>query len=153
ASRRKDEFLAMLAHELRNPLGPIRNAVQVLRLRGPADAAAEPVRELIDRQGAHLARLVDDLLDVSRISPGKSLLRREQFDLVPLVRAALEDHRAMLEEAGLALTAELPGQPLWVAGDPTRLAQVVGNLLHNTRKFTDRGGRVTVRLAANGGAA
>ncbi len=148
ADRRKDEFLAMLAHELRNPLAPIRNAVQVLRQHGTPGPEAELVRDIIDRQVAHLARLVDDLLDVSRISRGKILLRQERLDLVPLVRTAVEDHRAMLEAAGLTLTAELPERPLWLAGDPTRLAQVVGNLLHNTRKFTDPGGRVTVRLTA-----
>ena len=153
ADRRKDEFLAMLAHELRNPLAPIRNSVQVLKLLGLPDARLELARDMIDRQVTHLARLVDDLLDVSRITRGKILLRKERLDLVPLVRSAVEDHRALLEGTGLELSAQLPNGPVSVAGDPTRLAQVVGNLLHNANKFTDAGGRVSVRLEADGGAA
>jgi PAS domain S-box-containing protein len=149
AARRKDEFLAMLAHELRNPLAPIRNATQVIKLLGPAEPSLAKAREMIDRQVSHLARLVDDLLDVSRITRGKVLLRKEWLDLVPLVRSAVEDHRGLLEGTGLTLSAELPESPLWVEGDPTRLAQVVGNLLHNANKFTDAGGRVNVRLAAS----
>jgi PAS domain S-box-containing protein len=148
ADRRKDEFLAMLAHELRNPLAPIRNATQVIKLIGPADPNLAKARDMIDRQVAHVARLVDDLLDVSRITRGKILLRKERLHLVPLVRAAVEDHRALLEGTGLTLSVELPAGPLWVEGDPTRLAQVVGNLLHNANKFTDAGGHVAVRLAA-----
>ena len=103
---------------------------------------------MIDRQVTHLARLVDDLLDVSRISRGKVLLRKERLDLVPLVRTAVGDHRAVLEATGLRLVVDLPERPIWVEGDPTRLMQVVGNLLQNARKFTDAGGPVTVRLAA-----
>ncbi len=148
ADRRKDEFLAMLAHELRNPLAPIRNAVGVLKLVGSTDGQAGRARGMIERQVAHLARLVDDLLDVSRISRGKILLRKERADLVALVRAAIEDHRPLLENAGLTLLVELPDRPLWVLGDPTRLSQVVGNLLHNANKFTDAGGTVVVRLEA-----
>ncbi|HYT91820.1 MAG TPA: PAS domain S-box protein, partial [Gemmataceae bacterium] len=146
ADRRKDEFLAMLAHELRNPLAPIRNAVQVLKLLGGPEPTLAQARAMIDRQVAHMARLVDDLLDVSRITRGKILLRKEPLDLVPLVRAAAEDHRSLLEGTGLKLTVELPERPLWVEGDPTRLAQVVGNLLHNANKFTDPGGQVVVCL-------
>jgi PAS domain S-box-containing protein len=155
ANRSKDEFLAMLAHELRNPLAPIRNAVQVLKLIGPSDANRTQAQEMIDRQVGHMARLVDDLLDVSRITRGKILLRKEPLDLVPLVRAAVEDHRPLLERAGLKLSLELPDDPLWTEGDPTRLAQIVGNLLHNAGKFTDVGGQVAVRLVreAEGGAA
>ena len=148
ADRRKDDFLAVLAHELRNPLAPIRNAVQVMKLIGPADADVCLARDVIDRQVAHLARLVDDLLDVSRISRGKVLLRAERLDLVPLVRAAVGDHRPLLESTGLRLVVDLPDRPIWVQGDPTRLLQVTGNLLQNARKFTDPGGTVTVRLAA-----
>src|SRR5262249_45308841 len=151
ADRRKDEFLAMLAHELRNPLAPIRNAVEVLKLVGPADAPLAQARDMIDRQAAHMARLVDDLLDVSRITRGKVLLRKERPDLVPLVRVAAEDHRILLEATGLKLSVDLPDHSLWVEGDPTRLAQVVGNLLHNANKFTDAGGRVAVRLEAEPG--
>jgi PAS domain S-box-containing protein len=149
ADRRKDDFLAMLAHELRNPLGPIRTATEVLKLIGPAEPILTQARDMIQRQVAHMARLVDDLLDVSRISRGKILLRRERFDLAPLVRSAVEDHRPMLEGTGLTLSAELANGPLWVEGDPTRLSQVIGNLLHNANKFTDAGGNVHVRLDAD----
>ena len=148
ADRRKDDFLAVLAHELRNPLAPIRNAVHVMKLIGPGDADLCQARDVIDRQVTHLARLVDDLLDVSRISRGKVLLRAERLDLVPLVRTAVGDHRPLLESTGLRLVVDLPDRPIWVQGDPTRLLQVAGNLLQNARKFTDPGGTVTVRLAA-----
>ena len=148
ADRRKDDFLAMLAHELRNPLAPIRNAAQVLKLAGPHRPELMQVRDIIERQVAHLARLVDDLLDVSRISRGKILLRRERLDLAPLVRTAAEDQRPLLEGAGLKLLVETTEAPLWVMGDPTRLVQMVGNLLNNAGKFTDAGGLVAVRLAA-----
>jgi PAS domain S-box-containing protein len=150
ADRRKDEFLAMLAHELRNPLAPIRNAVQVLKMLGGPQPRGEAVHDIIERQVTHLVRLVDDLLDVSRITRGQVLLRKERLDLVPLVGAAAEDRRPLLEGTGLRLAMELPDHPLWVEGDPTRLAQVVGNLLHNAHKFTDAGGLVTVRLRADG---
>jgi signal transduction histidine kinase/ActR/RegA family two-component response regulator len=149
AGRRKDEFLAMLAHELRNPLAPIRNAVEVMKLMGPPEPRLQRVREMIDRQVAHMARLVDDLLDVSRITRGKILLRKEKIDLVPLVRAAVEDHRSLLENTGLTFQLQVPDQALWTEGDPTRLAQVVGNLLHNANKFTDAGGAVVVRLTVD----
>ena len=145
--RRKDEFLAMLAHELRNPLAPIRNAVQVLRLIGIKEPPLLQARDMIDRQVTHMARLIDDLLDMSRLSRGKILLRKERVDLVTLVRATVEDYRSILEATGLQLQERLPAGPLWAYGDPTRLAQVVGNVLHNANKFTDAGGRVTVELA------
>jgi signal transduction histidine kinase len=147
--RRKSEFLAMLAHELRNPLAPVRNAVQVMRLVGGGDPALVRAREIIDRQVTHMARLIDELLDMSRLSRGKILLRTGPLDLVPLVRATVEDHRSILEEAGLKLQVSLPDRPLWVLGDPTRLAQVVGNVLQNAQKFTDAGGQVTVTLSAS----
>ena len=148
ADRRKDEFLAMLAHELRNPLAPIRNAVEVMRRIGPEEPRLRETREMIDRQVAHMAHLVDDLLDVSRISRGKILLRTEPLDLTALVGATVEDHRSLLETHGLRLTLELPAEPVWVTGDATRLSQVVGNLLQNSSKFTNPGGRVEIRLAA-----
>jgi signal transduction histidine kinase/CheY-like chemotaxis protein len=153
ADRRKDEFLAMLSHELRNPLAPIRNAVAVLRLRGADAATVNWAREVVERQSAHLARLVDDLLDASRITRRKVRLRPERLDLSALVRATCEDHRGGLDAAGLALEVEAPPGPVWVEGDRTRLAQVLGNLLGNAAKFTDRGGRVTVRLTAADGRA
>ena len=144
--RRKDEFLAMLAHELRNPLAPIRNAVQVLRLMGLKEAPLLQARDMIDRQVTHMARLIDDLLDMSRLSRGKILLRKERLDLVHLVRATVEDYRGLLEKTGLTLEARLPDGPLHTFGDPTRLAQVLGNALHNANKFTDAGGHVLVEL-------
>ncbi len=155
ADRRKDAFLAMLAHELRNPLAPVRNAVGVLKMIGPGDPALEQARGMIERQVAHMAHLIDDLLDVSRIARGKILLRRQPLDLAGLVRAAVEDHRPLLETTGLKLVTDFPESPLPMLGDPTRLAQVVGNLLQNAGKFTDAGGVVEVRLAAepDGGAA
>ncbi len=146
ADRRKDQFLAMLAHELRNPLGPIRNAVQILKLVGAPDETAAQARAMIDRQVSHMARLIDDLLDVSRISRGKVLLRKERCDLTEIVRITTEDYRGILEATGLQLSVELPEQPFWIEGDRTRLAQVLGNLLHNANKFTDAGGKVSVRL-------
>jgi PAS domain S-box-containing protein len=149
ADRRKDDFLAMLAHELRNPLGPIRNAAHALRLIGLSTPEVEQARDLIERQVAHMARLIDDLLDVSRISRGKILLRKQPIDLSALVQATVDDHRPLLEGFGLSVTIELE-TPLLAEGDPTRLAQVVGNLLHNAGKFTDSGGSVAVRLRANG---
>ena len=147
ADRHKDAFLAMLAHELRNPLGPVRNAVQVLKQLGPADPTLQEARAMIDRQVAHMARLVDDLLDATRIAQGKILLRFEPCDLATIARQTAEDFRSVLEGSGVRLTVEAPPAPVWVNGDATRLAQIVGNLLHNAHKFTNPGGSVTVRLA------
>jgi signal transduction histidine kinase len=147
ADRAKDDFLAMLAHELRNPLAPIRNAVEILRRLTPPEPRLTRAHEIIDRQVSHQAHLLDDLLDVSRITRGKIDLRRERLDLVQLVRDAAEDSRGLLDAAGLALSLELPAAPIWTEGDPVRLAQVMGNLLQNAAKFTDAGGQVTVRLA------
>jgi signal transduction histidine kinase/CheY-like chemotaxis protein len=148
ADRRKDQFLAMLAHELRNPLAPIRNAVQLMQQLGPAEPPLVRVREVIARQVAHQARLLDDLLDVSRISRGKIQLRREPLEFARLVGDVVEDHRRVLETAGLTVYLELPEERVWMEGDPTRLAQVVGNLLGNAAKFTEPGGQVRVRLVA-----
>jgi PAS domain S-box-containing protein len=146
ASRHKDEFLATLAHELRNPLAPIRNALQILRLRGGDPTTRGWAGDVLERQVGHLTRLVDDLLDVSRITRRKIVLQRQRVDLARLVRVAAEDHRAALEGAGLGLELDLPPTALWVEGDATRLAQVLDNLLSNAGKFTPPGGRVTVRL-------
>src|SRR5262249_54761774 len=146
ADRRKDEFLAVLGHELRNPLAPIRNALEVLRLRGNDQATLEWLQGILERQVGHLTRLVDDLLEVSRIARGKVTLQRRRLDLAALVADTVEDHRTALEDAGLVVTLDRPAGPVWVEGDPTRLAQVVGNLLNNARKFTDAGGRVSARV-------
>jgi signal transduction histidine kinase/ActR/RegA family two-component response regulator len=148
ADRAKTEFLAMLAHELRNPLAPIRNAVELLKRIGPPEPRLIRIREIIDRQVSHQAHLLDDLLDVARISRGQIRLRRDRLDLVPLVADATEDSRGVLEDAGLHFSVELPGAPVWVNGDPTRLAQIVANLLRNAAKFTDPGGQVILRLEA-----
>ncbi|HYU35892.1 MAG TPA: chemotaxis protein CheB [Thermoanaerobaculia bacterium] len=148
AARHKDEFLAMLGHELRNPLAPIRNCLFVLNMPNVNEAQTQRALATLDRQVVHLTRLVDDLLDVSRISQGKILLRKERLDLVELVRSTVEDHRGALTAAGLGLEVELPAEALWVSGDPTRLSQSVGNILHNALKFTDRGGRVRVTVKA-----
>jgi len=149
ASRRKDEFLAMLGHELRNPLAPIKNASYILARAHSHDARSVRATEIIDRQVTHLARIVDDLLEVSRIARGKISLERETTDWGDIVRETAEDYRAEFQVRGLELSVELPDAPVWVRGDRTRLAQVVGNLLANAQRFTDRGGRVAVRLAAD----
>ncbi|HJX27575.1 MAG TPA: ATP-binding protein [Thermoanaerobaculia bacterium] len=146
ADRRKDEFLAILAHELRNPLAPIRSSAEILRRLGSTDPQVERAVRRIDRQASHMVRLVDDLLDLSRISRGKILLREERVDLVALARTTAEDHHALFEDAGITLATELPEEAVWVQGDATRLSQILGNLLQNARKFTDQGGHVTVRL-------
>jgi signal transduction histidine kinase len=150
ANRQKDEFLAVLGHEMRNPLAPVQNALHVLALRGDDPATLGWAREVIQRQVRHLKRMVDDLLDVSRIARGKVSIQRERLDLAQLVRTTAEDRQGNLAESGLTLQMDLPGAPVWVDGDPTRLAQVVGNLLNNAVKFTDPGGRVAVRVAADG---
>jgi two-component system, chemotaxis family, CheB/CheR fusion protein len=146
-ARRKDEFLAMLSHELRNPLAPISNSLHLLDSAAVSEEQSTKARRMIERQVHHLTRLVDDLLDLSRISRGKILLRKSRVDLVESVRATVEDHRSVLEAAGLTLDLDLPGSPLYVNGDPTRLSQMVGNILNNAGKFTDPGGRITVSVS------
>jgi PAS domain S-box-containing protein len=150
--RRRTEFLGVLSHELRNPLAPIRNSIHILELvpEGPQAARA---RQVIQRQTDHLARLVDDLLDATRISRGKVQLHREVVDLRGLVRRTCEDHRSMLSDAEVALHLDLPAGAVWADVDPTRIAQVIGNLLHNAQKFTPPRGAVTVRLRGRGGRA
>ncbi len=150
ADRRKDDFLALLGHELRNPLAPIRNAVHLLSLQPDDPAIVANARDMIGRQAAHMTRLVDELLDASRIARGKIQLRPERLDLAALVRTAAADQRLQLDTAGLTLEVGVPESPLWIHGDATRLTQVLGNLLDNARKFTDRGGRITVRLTQEG---
>ena len=143
ADRRKDEFLGVLSHELRNPLAPIRNGIFVLE-RAPADGeAARQAKEIIRRQTEHLSRLVDDLLDLTRIERGKIQLQLAPLDLSALVRRVCDDHRGMLQAKGLALSVEC-AEGAWIDGDATRVAQVVGNLLHNAAKFSDGGGAVSV---------
>jgi PAS domain S-box-containing protein len=150
ADRRKDEFLAMLAHELRNPLAPIRNAAQVLKLVGPADAHQEWAREVIERQTQHLTRLVDDLLDVSRITQGKIKLAREPLDLATILHRAIEASRPLIEARRHQLAVALPPEPVRLEGDLTRLVQVVGNLLNNAAKYTDEGGQIRIEAMQEG---
>jgi PAS domain S-box-containing protein len=144
--RRKDEFLAVIGHELRNPLAPIQNAAQILELRGSDPATVAWARALIARQVRHLARLVDDLLDISRISRRKFRLRKGRLDLVQLVRDSVQDHRRGLEQLALTLDLSLPDRPVYVVGDGTRISQILGNLLNNAGKFTNPGGTVSVSL-------
>lgn len=144
--RRKDEFLATLAHELRNPLAPIRNAIEVLRLSGKNPAATEHAVGVLDRQTRQLTRLVDDLLDVSRVSSGKLELRRSRVELAAIVPAAVEASRPLVEGRGHSLAVELPTEPVWLDADAARLSQVFSNLLNNAAKYTEPGGRI--RLTA-----
>jgi PAS domain S-box-containing protein len=151
ADRRKDEFLAMLAHELRNPLAPIRNAVQLLRRLGPSEPEIQWTREVIDRQVEHLVRLVDDLLDVSRITQSKITLKKEKVDLITIIGRALETSRPLIDARKHRLTVSLPEQPLRLEGDTTRLTQVVSNLLNNAAKFTPEGGQIWLVAEAQNG--
>ena len=151
--RRKDEFLGMLSHELRNPLAPIRNSVHVLGRVDPASPQAARARTIISRQVDHLARLVDDLLDVKRISTGKLRLHTAVMDLTKQVRETVEDIRPLFVNRTLTLDLKVPDQAVWVDGDSTRLAQVVSNLLHNAAKFTDVGGHVSVSVESADGEA
>jgi CheY-like chemotaxis protein len=153
ADWRKDEFLAMLAHELRNPLAPIRNGLQILRVAEGDRAVVAQTREMMDRQAQHLARLVDDLLDVSRITRGRVELRREPVDLVEIVARAAEAARPLIDARRLRLTVSQPKGAVWVTGDPTRLTQVIDNLLNNAAKYTEEGGQVGLALEQEGGRA
>ncbi|HEY3320465.1 MAG TPA: PAS domain S-box protein [Planctomycetota bacterium] len=147
-ARRKDEFMAMLGHELRNPLAPIRNANEILKLLGTPDPRAQHAREMIERQITHLSRIVDDLLDVSRIARGKFALRQQRLDWAALVRACAEDFHQGIEARIITFNVLVPAEPVWVLGDDTRLSQVLSNLLANAQKFTDSGGAITVSLHA-----
>jgi PAS domain S-box-containing protein len=149
AERRKDEFIATLAHELRNPLAPIRAALQVLQQTSDPSAALR-MREVMDRQVGHMVRLVDDLMDVARISSGKVELRRQPVTAREVIEAALETSRPLIERARHQLSISLPDGDLWLDGDPTRLAQVVSNLLNNAAKYTPDGGAIRVSAAADG---
>jgi signal transduction histidine kinase/CheY-like chemotaxis protein len=149
--RRKDEFLALLAHELRNPLAPIRNGLQILRLRGQDASAMEQVCSMMERQVGQMVRLVDDLLDVSRITRGKLALRKERTDLAVALRHAVETSRPIIEAAGHDLSISLPAGPVFVNADPNRLAQVFTNLLNNSAHFTNPGGKIWLNVAVQGG--
>jgi PAS domain S-box-containing protein len=153
ADRRKDEFLATLAHELRNPLAPIRNALQIMRMTSDAGAVAN-ARGIIERQLSQLVHLVDDLLDVNRISQGKIELRAVDVDVAAVVRDAVETSRPLIDAGGHTLTMSLPtAQAAIVNADPTRLGQVVANLLNNAAKYTPEGGHIDVCARAESGEA
>ena len=146
ANRAKDEFLAMLGHELRNPLAPILTALQLMKLRG--NDSSERERTVIERQVTHLTRLVDDLLDVSRIARGKVELKEEVIEMAEIAAKAIEMASPLLEQRAHTLDVNVPGHGLAVKGDPTRLSQVVSNLLTNAAKYTPPGGHITIRAEA-----
>ncbi len=148
--RRKDEFLATLAHELRNPLAPVRNAVAFLRAKGPAVPELQWASDVIDRQTQVLARLIDDLMDVSRINQGRLELNREHADLEKLVMAAVETSRPLIDKMGHTLAVTLPSRPVVVDADLVRLPQVFLNLLNNAAKYTERGGQIDLRAELQG---
>lgn len=150
ADTRKDEFLATLAHELRNPLAPLRTGLAILRSADGHSAAAVRARELMDRQLAHLVRLVDDLLDVSRVSQGKVSMNKTVTSLQSVVDLALETSRPLVDAAGHHLTVHLPAEPLLLHVDATRIAQVLANLLNNASKYTPHGGQIELAASVLG---
>jgi len=152
-AKQKDEFLAMLSHELRNPLAPIRTAVDLLRRAGAADDVSEKAKGVIDRQVSHIARLLEDLLDVARITTGRINLRMETLDLRRIVTEAIETTREMIAARQHHLTTELPSEPVLIRGDETRLVQVVVNLLSNAIKYTNEGGAIEVSVKPENGRA
>ena len=151
ADRRKNEFLAILAHELRNPLAPIGNAVEIMRLSGEDPRPMAAARAMVERQLGQLVRLVDDLLDVSRISRGKIELRKTRLEIGPIVQQSVESVTPLLGSLQHRLELDLPTQPVWVMADPARLAQVLGNLLNNACKFTDAGGMLRLGVREEDG--
>jgi signal transduction histidine kinase len=149
ADIRKDEFLALLAHELRNPLAPLRYGLDILR-RSPEGRNAVDIRDMMDRQLFHLVRLIDDLLDVSRVSQGKIELRMERLQAAEIFRSALETSKPLIESAGHTLIIDLPAEPIWFDADLTRLSQVISNLLNNAAKYTPAGGCIKLSVQAEG---
>jgi len=149
ADQRKDIFLATLAHELRNPLTPLRHGLDILK-RNPDNAEAEKIRATMDRQLSHLVRLIDDLLDVSRVSQGKIELRKERLKVQDVVTAAVEGSRPAIDAAKHTLSIDLPDELLFVEGDPARLSQIVGNILNNATKYTPDGGRIEISAHVEG---
>ena len=150
ADRRKDEFLATLAHELRNPLAPIRNSLNILKLTGKAEGALANVYQILDRQVSHMVRLVDDLMEVSRITRGHVSLRTEPTDVQAVLLAAIETSRPLIEEAAHRLDVSLPPEALRLNADPMRLAQVITNLLNNAARYTDKGGHIQLSARREG---
>ena len=150
ADRRKDQFLALLAHELRNPLAPIRNAVQILRMSPAANAPSSQLLPMMERQLAHMARLLDDLLDVSRIANGMIELRKERMDVVQAVQTAVEANKPLIDSKGHQMSMSLPPHPIMLDADPVRLAQVVSNLLNNAAHYSKPGGRIHLSVESAG---
>ena len=151
SSHRKDEFIATLAHELRNPLAPIRNGLQLIKMAAGQPATIEQARSMMERQLTQMVRLVDDLMDVSRINLGKLELRKERLPLSTVLNSALETSRPLIEQMGHALTVAIPDQALIVDADMTRLAQAFLNLLNNAAKYSDPGGHIRVNVDVQGG--
>ncbi|MCW7542103.1 response regulator [Aquabacterium sp. A7-Y] len=152
-NRRKDEFLAMLSHELRNPLAPIRNAIEVIRRVAPPDPKIGWASDVMDRQVKHLTRLVEELLDVARINQGKIVLHKQRVELNAVISHAVETVRPMIEARRHTLEQSLPEQPAWLQADFSRLSQIVANLLNNAAKYTEEGGRIELSAAIDGGEA
>jgi len=150
SDRRKDEFLATLAHELRNPLPPIRNALEIMRLAGNNPEAGERCRAMIERQVRQLVRLIEDLMDISRITRGKVELRKEVVDLAAVVHSAVETSQPLIDSLAHSLTVELPAEPVKLDADPLRLAQVLVNLLNNAAKYTDHAGQIWLTAQRQG---
>jgi PAS domain S-box-containing protein len=153
ADRRKDEFLATLAHELRNPLAPIRNSLHILGMSGVDESAVKRVTEMMTRQVAHMVRMVDDLLEVSRISRGKIELRKERVELAAVLRNAVDTSLPLVEAARHRLAVNIPAEPLTLEADPVRLAQVFANLLNNAAKYTPDGGEIAIEVSVEAGMA
>lgn len=150
ADRRKDAFLATLAHELRNPLAPIRNALEIMRVASSSPEAIDRARDIVERQVGQMVRLINDLLDVSRITRGKLALKMEPCDIDEVIDTAVETSRPLLDEAGLSLVRAKRAGRLRVSGDRLRLAQVFANLLNNSAKYTEPGGSVTIGTKREG---
>lgn len=146
---RKDEFIAILAHELCNPLAPVRTAVEIMQRAAPQDPQLARACRVIERQVTHMARLIDDLLDVARIANGKLALHLKTCDVATITRHTAEDYQLSMESAGLGFDIHTPEQPVWVQGDAVRLAQMMGNLLNNATRFTEREGRVEVLVTTD----
>ncbi|MGJ7495354.1 hybrid sensor histidine kinase/response regulator [Variovorax sp. RT4R15] len=144
SKHQQDEFLAMLAHELRNPLAPIRSAVALLERLDTIDPRLTTIKEVVRRQVDHMARLLDDLLDASRVTSGKVTLHQQTTKVSEFVNQAVEMYRALIDARGQQLTLDMPVTPIYAHGDPTRLAQIIGNLLHNAAKYTPEGGTIAV---------
>jgi signal transduction histidine kinase len=150
ADRRKDEFLAALGHELRGPLAPLRNTLEIMKRMGNGSPAEQQARETMQRQLTHLTRLVDDLVDVSRITHNKILLRVERVELAAVIHQALEAAQPLAAKADLRVRADVPVEPIYLQGDPVRLVQVFGNILNNACKYTGAGGEIRVDVTRDG---